>query len=178
MSDRTTTTSEAAGRGFIVATLVVTAVVVTVTVIGLAAFMPDLGGHAHGASGGGTSLGVAAPVADADRTVRISATDDLTYDPATIRVEVGEVVAFEVTNDGAAEHEFFLADPEMQRAHEDGMDHGAGEHSMPDMAHAFSLEPGETKSIAWRFATAGTTQFACHVPGHYAGGMVGTIVVT
>ena len=40
------------------------------------------------------------------------------------------------------------------------------------------LEAGETKSITWHFTAAGELEFACHQPGHYAGGMTGTFEVS
>lgn len=101
--------------------------------------------------------------AEADRTVRVTASDELRFSPSTIRVEVGEVVAFEVTNDGTTTHEFLLADPDLQQAHQTEIAHG-GEHVMPDSTHAVSLEPGESTTITWRLTEAGTTEFACHGP--------------
>jgi uncharacterized cupredoxin-like copper-binding protein len=156
------------------------AAVAVLTVLGLRALLPTFGGEDHGAHAvtpGGTTLGEPADQAEADRTVRVITSDDLRYAPSTIQIEVGEVVAFEVTNEGSITHEFFLADPNLQQAHETEMAEG-GEHVMPDSSHAVSLEPGETKTITWRFTQAGTTEFACHVPGHYAGGMLGSIVVS
>ena len=41
-----------------------------------------------------------------------------------------------------------------------------------------SLAPGETKELTWRFSEAGEVLFACHVDGHYDGGMVGTVSVS
>lgn len=34
-----------------------------------------------------------------------------------------------------------------------------------------------TDDLAWRFAKAGTFEFACLVPGHFEAGMHGTIIV-
>ena len=148
------------------------------SVLAARAVFPGSGGHGHHAvTPGGTTLGEPTDVPEADRTIRILASDELRYSPATVRIDLGEVVAFEVTNDGAVPHEFFLADEVHQEAHETEMAHG-GQHVMPDSPHAVSLAPGETKTIAWRFTQAGTTEFACHVPGHYAGGMIGSIVVS
>ena len=46
-----------------------------------------------------------------------------------------------------------------------------------DQPNSISLEPGETKELTWRFAGAGTLEYACHEPGHYEGGMHGRLVV-
>ena len=40
------------------------------------------------------------------------------------------------------------------------------------------LGPGERQSIVWTIGHAGLYQLACHLPGHYEGGMVHTLRVT
>jgi uncharacterized cupredoxin-like copper-binding protein len=47
-----------------------------------------------------------------------------------------------------------------------------------DEPNAVSLEAGESKEITWYFADEGTTLIGCHEPGHYDGGMKGTITVS
>ena len=71
----------------------------------------------------------------------------------------------------------FLADPDLQQAHETEIAHG-GEHVMPDSTHVVALEPGETTTIAWRLTEAGTTGVRVPRPGHYARGMLGSIVIS
>jgi uncharacterized cupredoxin-like copper-binding protein len=39
------------------------------------------------------------------------------------------------------------------------------------------VAPGETEEITWTFTDAGGTLYGCHEPGHYEGGMVGSIEV-
>jgi hypothetical protein len=41
----------------------------------------------------------------------------------------------------------------------------------------FSLAPGETKSIVWRFTQPGTVELACHEAGHYEAGMISRVAV-
>ncbi|HEU0202061.1 MAG TPA: sulfocyanin-like copper-binding protein, partial [Burkholderiaceae bacterium] len=48
------------------------------------------------------------------------------------------------------------------------------EHEEPYMTH---IGPGETGEIIWQFTNAGEFYFACLIPGHFEGGMVGKIVV-
>jgi uncharacterized cupredoxin-like copper-binding protein len=48
---------------------------------------------------------------------------------------------------------------------------------MPDEPSAITVQPGETKSLTWTFTEAGSLQFGCHMAGHFAQGMVGTIDV-
>lgn len=40
-----------------------------------------------------------------------------------------------------------------------------------------SVESGENASLTWRFTESGEVLYGCHEPGHYEGGMVGTIGV-
>lgn len=39
-------------------------------------------------------------------------------------------------------------------------------------------QPGETQEVTVTFDRAGTILYGCHVPGHYAAGMVGTLDLT
>lgn len=49
---------------------------------------------------------------------------------------------------------------------------------MPDSTHVVALEPGETTTIAWRLTETGTTGVRVPRPGHYARGMLGSIVIS
>ena len=73
--------------------------------------------------------------------------------------------------------EFVLGDTEFQEAHEDEMA-GMGAELAPDEPYSIGLEPGASKSLIWTFTEPMTLEYGCHVPGHYAQGMVGTIEVT
>jgi uncharacterized cupredoxin-like copper-binding protein len=125
-------------------------------------------------------FGEPADAADADRTVEITAADTLQYDPASLDVEEGETIRFVVTNAGQAVHEFTLGDADLQAEHEQEMQEMMenGQMTMEDEANALSIEPGDTEELVWHFSKAGSYEFACHQPGHYAGGMKGAINVT
>ena len=121
--------------------------------------------------------GTPATAADADRRVEVTATDDLAYEPPTIEVTAGETITFVVTNTGEVEHEFVLGSEAEQVEHAAEMaemEPGAMEH---DEANAVAVEPGETAELTWHFPAAGELQYACHEPGHFEGGMIGTIVI-
>ncbi len=113
----------------------------------------------------------------ADRTVKIATFDTLRFQPKEITVATGEIVVFEVTNEGELQHEFVIGNDAFQGEHEIEMT-DMGHDMMPDEANAVGLEPGETKMLAWMFTEPGTFKYGCHVSGHYAGGMVGTITVS
>lgn len=132
-------------------------------------------GHGHGGTDHGSVPGEAAPAREATRTVEVVATDELQFQPATIRLKAGETVTFVVTNAGSSDHEFVLGDEAYQRAHE--MEMSKDEMQMTHSGNAVALPPGATKRVTWKFTGSGEVLYGCHLPGHYEGGMVGTIYV-
>jgi uncharacterized cupredoxin-like copper-binding protein len=136
--------------------------------------------HSAGMSASGHAeseytFGQPADAGAATREVAITASDNLRFDPATVDVKAGEVITFKVTNSGAIAHDFTLGDEATQVEHATEMAASAG---MPhDQPNAFTVAPGETRSLTWRFSTPGEVIFGCHTPGHYAAGMKGAITV-
>jgi uncharacterized cupredoxin-like copper-binding protein len=127
-----------------------------------------------GACGGDGSGG--AGTAEEPGTIEVMALDELAYDPASIEVAAGETVRFVVTNAGEIDHEFVVGDMEMQEMAEEQA--AEGEHGHVDAMASLALSPGETEETTITFEDAGELFYACHVAGHYDGGMVGTISVT
>ena len=111
------------------------------------------------------------------RTVAVSMTDDMGYDPAEFDFFAGEAVHFEVTNEGAVRHEFFVGDVAAHEEHaaemadmgESGMSHDEG--------NGVNVEPGQTEALEMTFAEAGALLAGCHEPGHYEAGMVADITI-
>jgi uncharacterized cupredoxin-like copper-binding protein len=134
-------------------------------------------GHDHGAMTGGgavaASVGEPGDPAEADRTVEVEATESLKFDPASLEVGAGETITFVVTNDTSTPHEFVLGDEAYQDSHGDAMANGGMQHE----GNAVTLDPGVTQELTWTFTDAGEVIYACHVAGHYASGMKGTISV-
>jgi len=122
------------------------------------------------------ALGEPANAAEADRTIQLTATDQLVFDPDTIEVQVGETVTFEIENTGTVDHEFVLGSAEWQKQHEQEMMESPG--MAMDEPNEVELPAGDTASLTWHFTEAGTTEYGCHEPGHFPAGMVGTIAVT
>jgi uncharacterized cupredoxin-like copper-binding protein len=112
------------------------------------------------------------------RTIEIQALDTLRFDPNSVTVKVGERVRFVVTNPGHTQHEFILGDEEVQMAHEEEMAMGGDMGHGGEAMAALELAAGETMETTVTFDQAGTILYGCHEPGHYGGGMVGTITVT
>ncbi|HQZ34731.1 MAG TPA: plastocyanin/azurin family copper-binding protein [Ilumatobacteraceae bacterium] len=125
------------------------------------------------------NFGEPATQGEANRVVKIQALDTLTFNPATITVAAGETITFAVTNSGALAHDFTLGDAALQVEHEAEMASMSADMmmDMADEPNAFSLPPGATKELTWRFDAAATVIFGCHVPGHYAAGMRGVVEV-
>lgn len=145
----------------------------TTTTGGEGADMADEGGDEHGSF----EFGEPAMPADGGRTVEVSMADAFSYEPDAITVQAGDTIVFEVTNTGELPHEFVLGDHELQVEHEQEMaDMGAG--MMTDEPNAIAVPPGETKSLAFTFTEPGELEYACHQPGHYSAGMVGSLTVT
>ena len=94
------------------------------------------------------------------------------FDPATLEAQAGVPVTFVVTNDDPIPHEFILGTVAEQLEHESGDD--VTHDGTPGAA---SLAVGETETVTFTFDEAGEYQYACHLEGHYAYGMFGTITV-
>jgi uncharacterized cupredoxin-like copper-binding protein len=95
------------------------------------------------------------------------------YLPASITVKAGTTIEFALVNADPIEHEFVIGTLEEQRRHELGDPHD------PHIGPGQRLLPGNaTGRLRFTFSKPGTLQYACHRPGHYRYGMVGTINVT
>lgn len=136
------------------------------------------GSPAHTGHGAGTPNGSASA---APTVIEVSMTE-LAFAPARIEVPRGVPVQLRVTNDATVAHELLIGDEEAQRAAEEEMragdmagmhDHGHG-HDVPYVY----LEPGETGVVEHTFDDAGELLIGCHVAGHWAAGMRGTLEVT
>lgn len=123
-------------------------------------------------------IGKSAQPAAATRTVEIKQLDTRKFDPPMVEAKAGETITFKITNTATSLHEFFLGDKKAQEAHEAEM---AGmsdaQMKMSDTDARVFVEPGETKELTWTFPAKAKVPFACHMPGHYQGGMQGTVNV-
>lgn len=132
----------------------------------------DIPAHGHAVHFWFGHPGMAAEVT---RTVPITATE-FRFQPGTVNVKVGETIRFNITNGGKIQHEFVIGDLAEQMAHDKEM------AAMPDMtmdddANGVSIAAGKTATLIWTFTRAGNLQYACHIPGHYAAGMAGQLIV-
>lgn len=126
----------------------------------------------------GAEVGALGEPADAaaSRTIHVTANDQLKFDPASVSVPVGETVTFEIENTGTVDHEFVLGSAAFQETHEQEMMESPGmEMNEPNEV---TIPAGQTASLTWHFTAAGTLEYGCHEPGHFAAGMLGTITVS
>ena len=93
--------------------------------------------------------------------------------PVLASVPVGSHVRFVVRNDDPIVHELIIGDAGVQLRHEQGT-----EAWHPPRPGEVSVAPGAIATTTFTFLTTGTTEFACHMPGHYAYGMRGAVTVT
>lgn len=109
-----------------------------------------------------------------DRVIKVTAMD-FKYEPASITVKAGKTIKFVVTNKGVVDHEFVLGTVEEQKEHDKEM----AEHPNMKMddPNGIAIPKGKTASLIWTFTKPMTIQYACHVPGHYAAGMYGTLKI-
>jgi uncharacterized cupredoxin-like copper-binding protein len=89
-----------------------------------------------------------------------------------VHVRPGETVRFVLRNTDPIPHELIVGDQSVQDVHEAGTEAHHG-----DRPGEVSVAPGRTAVTTYRFETAGRLLFGCHLPGHWAYGMRGTIQV-
>ena len=95
------------------------------------------------------------------------------FSPGEVTVPAGVPVMFTIRNDDPIAHEFIIGTEAEQLRHESGTERT--HDGKPGQA---SLDGGETQTVTFTFAAPGVMLYGCHLPGHYAYGMRGTIRVT
>jgi uncharacterized cupredoxin-like copper-binding protein len=94
------------------------------------------------------------------------------YEPAWITVPAGRPVTFVIHNDDPIDHEWIVGDAALHERHRTGTE--PDHDSRPTEV---SVDALTTKRTTITFAAPATLQYICHLPGHEAYGMVGTLVV-
>lgn len=114
------------------------------------------GGGAAPAGGGGPAT---------EATVSAS---EFAFDPADVQLVAGEEVTVELDNGGSVEHNWTVLSEEIASEAEFNED--------LVVAEVANTAGGESNSGSFTLE-AGEYQVICTIPGHFAGGMVGTLVV-
>ena len=92
------------------------------------------------------------------------------FDPAHLTVPVGVPVTFVLVNEDPIEHEWLIGDHGFHETHR------AGTHASHDtLPTEVSVPALETVETTITFDEPGTLTYVCHLPGHEAYGMVGTL---
>lgn len=140
-------------------------------------------GVAHAEEPGFLPFGQPGNAQNATTTLEVIMEDNA-YSVQSLAVTSGETVRFVLINKDDADHEFNLGTVDMQTMHRAEMaameghghmnDHAGTQHAMPNMVF---VPANETRELVWTFASSGTLEFACNIPGHYEAGMHGTIEI-
>jgi uncharacterized cupredoxin-like copper-binding protein len=91
---------------------------------------------------------------------------------STLHVRAGTTVRFLVHNDDPINHEFVVGDARVHALHARGT-----EKTHPPVPGEVSVPPGDVGETFLAFPNPGRFLFACHLPGHFAYGMHGWVVV-
>lgn len=98
--------------------------------------------------------------------------DKSAFDIGELRVREGTLVQFVVQNDDPIDHELVVGSSEVHRQHAEGT-----ERRHPPVPGEVSIAPGRQALTFYEFTTPGLITYACHLRGHVAYGMAGTIEV-
>jgi uncharacterized cupredoxin-like copper-binding protein len=95
------------------------------------------------------------------------------YGVSLVTVPVGVPVTIVLRNEDPIDHEWIVGDAALHERHRTGTE--PVHDSRPTEV---TIPAGTTKATTVTFNTPGTYLYICHLPGHEAYGMVGTLVVT
>ncbi len=108
------------------------------------------------------------------RTIEVSMTEGLRFDPDRLAVRSGETIRFVIANPTPLDHEFVIGDAVAQQMHAEEMARGM----MHDDAHAVFVPAGQRRELIYTFGAPGVLQIGCRVPGHYEAGMHADVTVS
>ncbi len=91
------------------------------------------------------------------------------FGPAAVNLAAGTEVTVELRNDGALLHEWALLSAEIA-------DEGGFGDELVIVRRA--VNAGAIDTVTFTVPAAGTYQFVCPIPGHFAQGMEGTLTAT
>ena len=86
---------------------------------------------------------------------------------------MGTAITVVLRNDDPIDHEWIVGDAAVHARHRTGT-----EPVHASRPTEVSIPAGSTRETTVRFDAPGTYLYICHLPGHEAYGMVGTLVVT
>ena len=111
-----------------------------------------------------------ATAAQGYRTVHITIHHSA-FEPAQVHLRPGETIRFVIHNTDPIDHEFIVGDRAVQVAHERGT-----EAYHPPRPGEVTVPAGRTVRTTFTFAEEDLL-FGCHIPGHWAYGMRGILLL-
>ena len=122
-----------------------------------------------------TAFGKAVDPRRAKRAIAVTMADTMRFTPSEITVKRGESVRFVAKNGGKLMHEMVLGTRKDLEEHAALMrKYPEMEHDEPNMLH---VAPGKSGEMGWQFTKPGEFYYGCLVPGHFAAGMIGKVIV-
>jgi len=114
------------------------------------------------------------------RTVELTMTDEMRFEPESVEVSQGETVRFFIHNVSSLVHEAYIGTSEEQELREQALA-GLSADQRQETSHygyGIQIEPFGNGEFIYHFAEAGEFIMGCHEPGHYAAGHRVTIQVS
>jgi uncharacterized cupredoxin-like copper-binding protein len=95
------------------------------------------------------------------------------FEPSSVTVPVGRPVTFVITNTDPIDHEWIVGDAALHERHRTGTEpvHNARPTEI-------TIPARTERRTTITFTSPGALQYICHLPGHEAYGMVGTVTIT
>jgi uncharacterized cupredoxin-like copper-binding protein len=118
---------------------------------------------------------VAVALAGGARPTTTSVTIEIRYshfNPSEIAVPVGVPVTITLRNDDPIDHEWIVGDDVVQAKHRTGT-----ELLHPSIPTEVVIPAMSTRTTTVTFQQTGQLKYICHLPGHEAYGMVGTVTI-
>ena len=114
------------------------------------------------------------------RVVELTVSADTLFTPDRIDVRAGETIRFVVENPTSSDHELFMgsaAEQEMHHAKHLGLP-PVEQAAVSHFGYGIFLPAFGDGALEYHFAEPGEVLIGCHLPGHYEGGHVATVVVS
>ena len=93
--------------------------------------------------------------------------------PSTLTVPAGRPITFALSNEDPIDHEWIVGDEGLHARHRTGT-----EPTHASRPTEVSIDALGTRTTTVTFEKPGAYTFICHLPGHEAYGMTGTVTVT
>lgn len=94
------------------------------------------------------------------------------YEPSSLTVPIGRPIRFVFHNEDPIEHEWIVGDAQVHKVHRSGTEGHHGERPTEVSVPALG-----TVTTTVTFPASGSLLYVCHLPGHEAYGMVGTLTI-